>query len=172
MFTLIVGGAASGKSAYAEALVQRLDGPRVYLATMQPFDEECRARINRHRTMRAEKEFVTMERYRDVGGADVPAGSNLLLECLSNLIANEYFSPDHNEAETIIQGIEMLQKKCRHLTIVTNAIFSGGSDYVGDTMSYLYQLALVNRALAARADLVVEVVAGCTNVLKGAVPPS
>ena len=64
----------------------------------------------------------------------------------------------------------MLLRCCRHLTIVTNEVFSGGAEYAGDTLSYLRQLALVNRTLAARADLVVELVAGCANVLKGKEP--
>ena len=45
MFTLVIGGAASGKSEYAEALVMKLDGPRVYLAAMEPFGPEAEARI-------------------------------------------------------------------------------------------------------------------------------
>ena len=45
MLNLIIGGAGSGKSAFAENLIQRLPGQRVYLATMEPFDDECRARI-------------------------------------------------------------------------------------------------------------------------------
>lgn len=49
MTTLIIGGARSGKSAYAESLLAALPPPRWYVATMQPWDEECRARIAKHR---------------------------------------------------------------------------------------------------------------------------
>ena len=46
MFTLVIGGAASGKSEYAESLLLGAPGPRYYLATMEPMeDAECRARI-------------------------------------------------------------------------------------------------------------------------------
>ncbi|MEG0803866.1 MAG: bifunctional adenosylcobinamide kinase/adenosylcobinamide-phosphate guanylyltransferase, partial [Pygmaiobacter sp.] len=62
---------------------------------------------------------------------------------------------------------EQLLCVCANLTIVTNEVFSGGADYTGDTQHYLWQLAAVNRALAQRADVVVEVVAGLANVLKG-----
>lgn len=56
MFTLIVGGAASGKSEYAEQLaVQAGALPRYYIATMEPFDAECCARIARHRANRASR---------------------------------------------------------------------------------------------------------------------
>ena len=58
MVTLVIGGAASGKSEFAEGLVLAAgDLPRYYIATMQPFDGECRARIRRHRATRAQKGF-------------------------------------------------------------------------------------------------------------------
>ena len=50
--TLVIGAAASGKSAYAESLCLGHDGPRVYLATMEPFGEEGARRIARHRALR------------------------------------------------------------------------------------------------------------------------
>ena len=62
MVTLVIGGAASGKSEFAESLVLQMGTlPRWYIATMQPFDDECRERIRRHRKMRAEKQFETIE---------------------------------------------------------------------------------------------------------------
>ena len=62
MVTLVIGGAASGKSEFAEGLVLNAGNlPRYYIATMQPFDQECRARICRHREMRAKKRFETVE---------------------------------------------------------------------------------------------------------------
>lgn len=45
MLTLVLGGAASGKSEYAETLVLRSALPRYYLATMQVWDAECAARV-------------------------------------------------------------------------------------------------------------------------------
>ena len=45
MLTLVIGGAASGKSAYAEHLAVQSGGPRYYLATMQVWDAECAARV-------------------------------------------------------------------------------------------------------------------------------
>ena len=47
MLTLVIGGAASGKSAYAESLCLRAPLPRTYLATMQVWDAECAARVSR-----------------------------------------------------------------------------------------------------------------------------
>ena len=53
MLTLVLGGAASGKSEYAESLVLKTALPRYYLATMQVWDAECAARVEKHRQMRA-----------------------------------------------------------------------------------------------------------------------
>ena len=50
---------------------------------------------------------------------------------------------------------------------MTNEVFSGGKDYEGETLRYLRELAQINRALAAKADRVVEVVCGLPNLLKG-----
>ena len=61
MLTLVLGGAASGKSEYAESLVLKTALPRYYLATMQVWDAECAARVAKHRKMRAQKQFTTVE---------------------------------------------------------------------------------------------------------------
>ena len=75
MFTLVIGGSASGKSAWAERHVTRLPGTHVYLATMQPDSGEGLDRIRRHRALRAGKQFLTGERYTDLAGSPVPPGT-------------------------------------------------------------------------------------------------
>ncbi len=170
MLTLVIGGAASGKSEFAENLVLTLPGRRVYVATMEPYDGECLARIEKHRRQRAGKGFLTLERYRDLGGLEVPTGANVLLECMSNLLANELYSPQGGGSAAVLGGVERLCARCANLTIVTNEVFSEGKDYEGDTLRYLRALGSVNRALAAQANRVVEVVCGCANVLKGRLP--
>lgn len=169
MFTLIIGSAASGKSEYAERHVLSLRGRRVYLATMLPVDKESRARIAKHRALRARKGFATVERYTALSKVSLPARCNVLLECMSNLLANEMYCTDGGGTEAALAGVESLLSHCEHLTVVTNEVFSGGADYEGDTLRYLSELARVNRALARQADLVVEMVSGLPNVLKGAV---
>ena len=157
MMTLVVGGAASGKSEYAERLVVHAgEAPRVYIATMQPFDQESLRRIEKHR-------FETLECYTGLVSAQVPAGSTVLLECVSNLCANELYSPDgsgENAAEAIRKGVEHLRSRCGELIVVSNELFSGGSIYEGDTLRYLQVLGQVNRELAAMADDVCEVACG------------
>ena len=167
MFTLVIGGAASGKSEFAEAHALKLPGRRVYLATMEPFGAEGRLRVERHRQMRAGKGFETVERYTDLAGLRFPDGANILLECLGNLLANELYSPGGGGADAVLTGVGHLMSRSAHLTVVTNEVGSGGTDYAGDTLRYMRELSRINRTLAARANLVVEVVCGLPNVLKG-----
>ena len=167
MFTLIIGGSGSGKSEYAEQWVTSRPGRRIYIAAMQPWDEECLARIAKHRRARAGRGFETVERYTDLGGLTVPAGSNVLLECLSNLTANEMYAPEGRGADAVTEGVLRLLPQCGDLTVVTNEVFSGGSCYADDTLRYLRALARINRELAAAADCVVEVVCGCPVFWKG-----
>ncbi len=96
MLTLVIGGAASGKSEYAESLVLELPGRRIYLATMQAYDDEGRARVKKHRRNRADKGFETVEQSVDLEKAvsRIPEGSNVLLEDLTNLVANERYRPE------------------------------------------------------------------------------
>lgn len=170
MFTLVIGGSASGKSEYAEQHVLALPQEgcrRIYIATMQPWDDECLHRIKKHQLARKDRGFDTVECYTDLSHAAIPKGANILLECMSNLCANELYNEDGGGKEAVLSGVETLLSACRHLTIVTNEVFSGGSEYEGDTLRYLKVLAEINRALAARADLVCELVCGVPNVLKG-----
>ena len=170
MLTLVVGGAASGKSAYAERLVLQTALPRYYLATMQVWDAECAARVEKHRRMRAEKQFDTLECPLHLGTVHLPARGTALLEDLGNLTANELYDPagaGEAAASAILDGLGRLAAQCEHLVVVSNEVFSGGADYAGDTDRYLKALAQVNNALAARADAVVRVVCGIPVYYKG-----
>lgn len=167
MLTVIIGGAGSGKSAFAEAHVCTLPGRRIYLAAMLPRDEESRRRVEKHRMMRRGKDFDTLERGLDLEGAEIPEGANVLLEDLSNLLANEIYERDGGGIDAARRGLLHLIGSCENLTVVTNEVFSGGADYDAESLRYMRALADLNRALAARADLTVEVVCGLPNVLKG-----
>ena len=170
MMTVVIGGSASGKSEYAESLVLKAGIPtRIYLATMQPFDDECLNRIARHRAMRASKGFDTVECYTGLASVQVPKGCTVLLECMSNLCANEFFGPSGKNCPAVImEGIRSLNRQAGRLIVVTNEVFSGGTDYEGETLDYMKALAQINREMAALADELCEVVCGVPVYLKGA----
>lgn len=168
--TLITGGSGSGKSAYAEQMVLA-QGPakRYYIATMKPWDEECRLRIARHRQIREGKSFETIECGQDLHFLSLEPSSVVLLECLSNLAANECFRKDEDWPEVksrIMRGILHLQKQAEAFMIVTNEVFLDGTDYGEETKAYQQLLAALNRELAVLADEVVEVVFGIPVTVK------
>ncbi|MEM1483783.1 bifunctional adenosylcobinamide kinase/adenosylcobinamide-phosphate guanylyltransferase [Oscillospiraceae bacterium PP1C4] len=162
MLTLITGGSASGKSEYAEQLIAASHcEPRIYIATMQPFDAECEARIAKHRCARAGRGFATIERYTNLAGMSIPQGSAVLLECMSNLVANELYSESgarENAVQEILRGVELLCESAHDVVVVSNEIFSDGVQYDPETAYYIDTLGEINRQLAQRADRVVEVV--------------
>ena len=173
MMILVIGGAASGKSAYAEKLLCALSGdaPKIYVATMEPRGAEASARIAKHRQSRAGKGFRTLERFTDLSGLRAPAGIAVLLEDLGNLCANELYSragSGRNAETAILRGVENLRTQCAHLVIVSNEVFLGGTDYQGDTLSYLRLLARLHREIARMSDGVCEVVCGIPLYYKGA----
>ena len=170
MLTLVIGGAGSGKSAFAEALVCRRNGKKLYLATMLPHGAEAQTRIEKHRAQRAGRGFETLERGLDLAHAPIPTGADILLEDLSNLAANELFEPGGGGIEAVRRGLRHLLESCGSLTVVTNEVFSGGADYAAESLRYMRTLADLNRELAVRADLVVEIVCGLPNILKGSLP--
>ncbi|MDD3251026.1 MAG: bifunctional adenosylcobinamide kinase/adenosylcobinamide-phosphate guanylyltransferase [Lachnospiraceae bacterium] len=171
MMHLITGGSASGKSAYAEQQLLELPSPvRYYVATMQPWGEEGRQRVARHRAMRADKQFHTIECYSQLEQLVLPEDNGvLLLECMSNLAANEQFEVGGSDAQIcdrIGQGIRHLQKQTKHIIIVTNEVFSDGCRYDADTERYIRLLGQINVRLAELADQVTEVVYGLPIQLK------
>ena len=107
MLHIVYGGSASGKSSYAESFAMSLqgEGRLLYIATMYPYkwntteiDPETMQRIERHRAMRADKGFDTVECYRHVEHIMAKRQDVLLLECMSNLLANEmYLEPDADD---------------------------------------------------------------------------
>ncbi|HIW50579.1 MAG TPA: bifunctional adenosylcobinamide kinase/adenosylcobinamide-phosphate guanylyltransferase [Candidatus Blautia intestinavium] len=164
MVILVTGGSGSGKSAFAENCVVSLgEQKRIYIATMYPYDEESRKRVARHRKMRAGKGFETVECYTGLSRAEASEGCTVLLECMSNLVANEIFQEEgagEHALEEIKKGILGLKNRAANLVIVTNEIFSEAAVYQGEMKTYLECLGKINQFLAEEADQVVEVVYG------------
>lgn len=162
MFTLVTGGSGSGKSEFAEDLaISYSTQERIYIATMYPYDEECQKKINRHKEMRQLKNFHTIECFYNLKGLSLPPKSTVLLDCLSNLVANErYINEESNEylVTNIINGVKKINEVSDNLVIVTNELFSDGIEYDMETVQYLKDLGELNCSLATIADEVVEVV--------------
>lgn len=169
MMTLIIGGSGSGKSEYAEnRLLSYAKGQNsYYIATMQIYDEEGQKRRERHRKMREGKGFETIEQPRNIETVTdkIKENSVAILECVSNLVANEMFSEGEIQEEALVEqhivsGIVQLQKTLHHLVIVSNNVFEDGAEYDETTMAYIRAIGNVNRQIAKMADEVVEVVVG------------
>ena len=175
MVTLILGGSGSGKSAYAEDYLLRMaaDKKKYYIATMQVWDAEMQAKVDRHHRLRQGKGFTTMEQPTALEQAvtQMEPGGAALLECMSNLTANEMFSGEQpadrqTVIEKILRGVDVLRKQVDPLVIVTNNVFEDGIVYDSATMEYIEALGRINERLAAEADEVVEVTAGIPQRLK------
>lgn len=173
MRIIVTGGAASGKSAHAERILfeHTPRGKRLYVATMQPFGDAAKARIARHHALRAGKGFETIEQYIDLRALDTQGSyEGILVECMSNLLANEMFSPkgagDH-AVQAILDGLDALEAQCRVLVVVTNEIFSDGESYPAETMCYMKRLAQLNTELICGADAAAESVCGILIPWKG-----
>ena len=173
MLILVSGGAGSGKSEFAESLIPASGIPnRVYLATMRVWDAESVRRVERHRAMRAGKGFATLECPENLAGLTLPLGCAALLEDLSNLTANEFFGEQGRQGafDRVLAGVGRAAGQAGLLVVVTNELFSDGMDYDPDTLAYLDVLARLNRAVAARAGGVYEVVCGIPVAWKGEKP--
>lgn len=174
MLTVITGGSGSGKSAYAEDVILSYGpGERIYVATMYPFDEESHRRIARHRKMRMGKGFQTVECYTGLAGLQVPAGSYVLLECMSNLVANEMYREDgagERTVEAAMEGIRSLEGQAGGLCVVTNEVFSDCQPYDPETRRYQQYLGEINCRMAQMAESVAEVVYGIPLAVKPGPP--
>jgi len=111
---LVFGGIGSGKSAYAEKLVEAYQCKKAYLATMKVYDEEGRKKVKKHRKMREGKFDRSIEMPTDVANADVEKDELVLLECMSNLLANEMFMDkgEHSlEVKAYIKALKEIQRE-------------------------------------------------------------
>ncbi len=178
---LVIGGASSGKSEYAEMLAvdmaSRLRAASlVYIATMAAGDEESLKRIEAHRRRRAGRGFRTIEKPADLSSVKDINGAVILLEDLSNLAANELFAykdgvyseiNPKTAYDNITGGIRQLMEKCRCLIAVTGNIFEDGGMKEGSMLNYERLLGAVNFFVAMKSDLIAEVTCGISMSIKG-----
>lgn len=194
MLYVITGGSASGKSEYAERVALSIhkktgsQGRLLYVATMLPYEDECQRRIIKHQRMRQGKGFTTIECYIGLEKVRVESDDVILIECMSNLLANEMFaeggqtSVEEDKQKESVEANEMLIKKAileplgkmeqnaAGVVVVTNEVFSDGAEYENEIEEYCAFLGKINTELGKAAEGVVEVVYGIPLYQKGEPP--
>jgi adenosylcobinamide kinase/adenosylcobinamide-phosphate guanylyltransferase len=165
--TLVLGGARSGKSRYAEAAVMVSPPPWVYVATAEPFDDEMTARIAEHRARRG-GQWQTVEAPFDLAGAvgHAPAAAAVLVDCLTLWLSNLMFKAHDIDGET--QRLEAaLTARSAATVLVSNEVGSGIVPDNAQARRFRDLQGRLNQRIAARADRVVLLVAGLPMVVKG-----
>lgn len=168
--SLVVGGARSGKSAFAEGLVTGTGRPRRYIATAEAWDDEMRARIARHQRDRG-KDWTTVEAPLDLCGALAMArpDETVLVDCATLWLTNHLLA-DHDLKVETARLIDALATCPAPVVIVTNETGWGIVPENALARRFRDEQGRLNQRLAAVADLVVTVIAGLPMVLKGRLP--
>ncbi|MDA5093457.1 bifunctional adenosylcobinamide kinase/adenosylcobinamide-phosphate guanylyltransferase [Aliiroseovarius sp. KMU-50] len=168
--TLVLGGAASGKSHYAEHLVAATSRPMVYIATAQAFDGEMEAKIAKHQDRRGAG-WRTIEAPDDVAPAlaEACAEEVVLFDCATMWLSNQLSADaDLQKSETAL--FDALAACLAPVVMVSNEVGAGIVPENRLARQFRQAQGELNQRLAARADLVVTVMAGLPLALKGALP--
>jgi adenosylcobinamide kinase/adenosylcobinamide-phosphate guanylyltransferase len=164
--TLVLGGARSGKSRYAESLLMAQPPPWLYVATAETRDSEMAERVAAHQGRRGPG-WTTIETPRDVAGTLVThAGRPTLVDCLTLWLSNVLLADADVDAE--IEHLDgALARATAPIVLVANEVGFGivPDNALGRRFRDLQ--GLLNQRIAARADRVVLVVAGLPLALKG-----
>lgn len=152
--TLILGANNSGKSKYAEEIINKMEGKRYYIATMIPRNDYNVDKINKHILQRKDMNFTTIEEPYNLNQIDVDKGSVCLLEDVSNLLANNIFDKKRNWEE-VAEDIRTLSQRCSHLVIVSIDGLEMDK-YTGETKNYIEQLTSINSHLASISDRLIH----------------
>lgn len=165
-FTLVTGGARSGKSTHAEALAAATGRPRRYIATAQAWDDEMADRIARHRAQRGPG-WTTVEAPLDLCGALAGAVADevVLVDCLTLWLTN-HMLVGHDlaaQAGLLAQGLAACPAP---VIAVTNEVGWGIVPDNALARAFRDEQGRLNQRLAAQADHVVAVLCGLPLVLK------
>ncbi|SFC46221.1 bifunctional adenosylcobinamide kinase/adenosylcobinamide-phosphate guanylyltransferase [Tropicimonas isoalkanivorans] len=168
--TLVLGGASSGKSAFAEGLMREVGSEKIYIATAQAFDAEMEAKIAAHRQMRG-TQWETIEAPQTLPEVigNIPGQRRVLIDCATMWLSNRLLAEADMDSE-ISCLLQALHGCASPIVIVSNEIGQGivPENFLGRRFRDLQ--GRLNRLLAERADLVVAVMAGLPLTLKGALP--
>jgi adenosylcobinamide kinase / adenosylcobinamide-phosphate guanylyltransferase len=158
--TLVLGGARSGKSRHAEALLTALPQPWFYIATGEPRDNEMAARIAEHRARRG-AQWQTIEAPRDLAAAlaAVPAGAAVLIDCLTLWLSNVMLAGADVEAEAG-RFEHALVGRTGAVVLVANEVGLGIVPENALARRFRDAAGRLNQRLASVADRVVLLVAG------------
>ena len=163
--SLILGGARSGKSTFAERLATATGLPRIYFATAQPSDDEMCDRIRRHQQDRG-ADWHTIEVPLDATGAltKAPKGHIILLDCATLWLSNQLLA-GHDLVEETSTLLTALQNCPSPVIVVSNEV--GWSIVPDNALARRFRDAQgqLNQMLAGQAGLVVGVMAGLPIVL-------
>jgi adenosylcobinamide kinase / adenosylcobinamide-phosphate guanylyltransferase len=165
--TLVLGGARSGKSRHAEALVTVTPAPWIYVATAQAFDEEMTARIAQHRSRRAEG-WHTIEAPLDLAGTIAEHANperTMLIDCLTLWLSNVML--DGRDVETACDTVvDVLANADGPIVIVSNEVGLGIVPDNALARRFRDAQGRLNQRIAARADRVILMAAGLPLTLK------
>ncbi|UXX85056.1 bifunctional adenosylcobinamide kinase/adenosylcobinamide-phosphate guanylyltransferase [Roseovarius pelagicus] len=167
---LVLGGSASGKSNFAEALATATGKDRIYIATAQVFDAEMADKVARHQQMRGQG-WHTVEAPLDLGPAlaEARADQVVLLDCATMWLSNHMLA-EHNLDRAEAALMAALADCAAQVIIVSNEL---GLSVVPDNVlarRFRDAQGRLNQRLAAQADLVALVMAGLPVALKGTLP--
>jgi len=168
--TLIIGGAASGKSDFAEGLVTSCGNDKIYLATAQAHDGEMVAKINRHQKSRGSG-WRTIEAPLDPAPALASATANdvVLLDCATLWLTNQLMAKSDLEAasRTLLTALAACKAP---VVVVSNEVGAGIVPQNALARQFREAQGRLNQSLASQAGLAVMVIAGLPMVLKGTLP--
>jgi adenosylcobinamide kinase/adenosylcobinamide-phosphate guanylyltransferase len=165
--TLVLGGARSGKSAYAEALIGKTAGQAIFVATAEPLDDEMRARIAWHKARRGPR-WITVEEPLALASAlvrECRRGRPMLVDCLTLWLSNLMLAERDIAGE--IEGLAAVLPRIEApVVLVANEVGSGIVPENAMARAFRDHAGRLNQEMAALADHVVLVVAGLPLVLK------
>jgi adenosylcobinamide kinase/adenosylcobinamide-phosphate guanylyltransferase len=165
--TLVLGGARSGKSRYAEGLLDRHPGRRTYLATAEVLDDEMAARVKTHRDRR-DSDWKTVEEPLALAAAlkaETEQGAAVLVDCLTLWLGN--LLGEAREVEAEIDGlIAAIGQFGGPVVFVSNEVGLGIVPDNALARQFRDHAGILHQRLAEKADRVVFVTAGLPMTLK------
>jgi adenosylcobinamide kinase/adenosylcobinamide-phosphate guanylyltransferase len=168
--TLILGGARSGKTAFAEAQAKSFKGKRAYIATAEAFDDEMRSRIDRHQSDRGDG-WRTIEAPLDLVTALSACEEEIIVvDCITVWLGN--LMHHGRDCSTEVASLcAVLAGKKQRVLIVSNEVGLGIVPENAMTRQFRDHQGFANQKIAAIADEVIFVAAGLPLILKKAKSP-